>query len=272
MSSALTVVYVVVLLSVVVVMMYFIVFPFLAACIGGLHILACHQSHARFARAAYRGFRRRLPISFFFHVKYWLNHLRAFHRPPCSLFLRSVLRLYSAGGGVVSRAMSAAPPAAPAWSARCSCPPAPAVLRDIFAHCHMGGKSHIFAVAVCSIFHKLFLLSSPISHTIPTSASHQRSLPKAPLFLQRGSRSRQKNNEAIAHGLVFPLSDNLNCLLPSIFICINRTKTLDKSCAIWYNRSIRNTDILLTERSLESMGDIVRIDFTRSTILPLAAL
>lgn len=188
--------------------------------------MACHQSHARFARAAYRGFRRRLPISFFFHVKYWLNHLRAFHRPPCLLFLRSVLRLYSAGGGVVSRAMSAAPPAAPAWSARCSCPPRPPSYATFSRIVTWGGKSHIFAVAVCSIFHKLFLLSSPISHTIPTSASHQRSLPKAPLFLQRGSRSRQKNNEAIAHGLVFPLSDNLNVSCPRYLFVSTAQKRL----------------------------------------------
>ena len=104
--------------------MYFIVFPFLPPAWAVCTFLACHQSYARFARGAYRGFRRRLPISFFFHVNCWLNHLRAFHRPPCLLFLCSVLRLYSAGGGVVSRAMSAAPPAAPACPRRCSCPPA----------------------------------------------------------------------------------------------------------------------------------------------------
>lgn len=69
------------------------------------------------------------------------------------------------------------------------------------------GIFHIFAACICGDLHKLFLLSNPISHTIPTSSSHQRSLPGALLFSQQGSQSRQKNNEAIADGLAMPFSE-----------------------------------------------------------------
>lgn len=146
----------------------------------------------------------------------------------------------------------------PARAARCSCPPAcpprrlparlhglparlparaavPArrprytggALRDKITLCLIGGgDSHIFAAHICSISHKLFLLSNPISRTTSASASHQRPLPKLPLFPQRGFRSRQKNNEAIAHGLVFPLSDNLNVSCPRYLFVLNAQNRL----------------------------------------------
>lgn len=183
--------------------------------------MACHQSHARFARGAYHGFRRRLPVSFFFHVNCWLNHEQT---TKCQIYLTSsclpappaVPACQTAARRLHARLrdLPARPPAR-ACCQRCAPPPARRALYATKTRIvTYGDDSHIFAAAVCSISHKLFPLSNPISHTTPASASHQRPLPKLPLFPQRGSRSRQKNNEAIAHGLVFPLSDNLNASRP----------------------------------------------------------
>lgn len=94
-------------------------------------------------------------------------------------------------------------------------------LRDKITLCRMGLIFHIFAARFCGVLLKLFLLSSPISHTIPTSAASQRCLPKLPLFPQRGFRSRRKNNEAIALGLALPFSEKPNASCPRyLFVSI----------------------------------------------------